>query len=426
MASWRQQFATKATRFLSRWNIDGTGYVSSSGTSAGISIAGNKDLESATFFACLNLIGGTIGALGFDVYRKKKSGSSELASAHPLHEVLRWEPNRHGTAFEFWQRAVWDQERCGDAYSKITRNSQGDVLALLPLDYERVQLKTETDDWVYRYTRPSGGFDDVREEDVFHLRNFTLDGRCGISTKDLARQRLGLDLAVERYGAAFFGKGGRVKDIFKIDAVPTQEQRDKFRTVFRDAYGSADTFHEAMLLEKGMDLVGKSGATPNEAQFLETQVSNAIVLCRFLGVPPTMVGIYDRMSYNSQEQLALQFLQLCLWPRVERIEQAARRALLTADEKSKGYYIHSKIQKVLRGDMRARAEYYRTLMSLKALSANEIRDLEDMPRIEGDPEADEYRFAVNIFGPDTPEQAGAAAGADAGTEAAKQEVARAA
>ena len=178
-----------------------------------------------------------------------------------------------------------------------------------------------------------------------------------------------------------------------------------------------------MLLEAGIELVGKSGSTPNEAQFLETQTVTAIAICRFFGVPPTLVGILDRATYNNQEQLMLQFLTLCLTPRVSRAEKVLRRALLTQEEKRRGLYIHCNVNKLMRADMRTRGEFYKIMQPLGNLSQNDVRALEDLPRID-DPAADEYRQAANLFGqPDDPAQAGAEAGAEAAREETRRAVA---
>lgn len=421
MNTFKRWAVSAAKSVLERYsfNVDGTGYRGmGGGTYAGMNVDRVRALQSSTFYQCMTLIGGVIPTLGIDIYREKKSGSREVASAHPLHEVLRYEPDEHHTGVEFWQKSIWDQELSGNAYSKITRNSSDQITGFVSWDPERVELDTETDSWKYKYTNSRGKQTELSEWtagglcNVLHLRNFSSDGIKGISTVGLANQRLGLDLAVEKYGASFFGRGGRVKDIFKIDAPNiTKAQRDEFRLMFQESYGHNDAFHSVLALERGMSYEGKSGATPNEAQFLETQIQNSIAICRFLGVPPTLVGILDRATYNNQEQLVIQFLTFALSPRVERIEQACRRALLTPQEKRLGYFIHSKIQKILRGDQKARSEYYRTMQSLGNMNQNEVRELEDMPMIE-DPSANEYRQAQNIFGPPagTPD-----AGTDQGT-----------
>jgi HK97 family phage portal protein len=425
--AWRAMLA-KARAWSYSFRLDGTGYRGHRGnTDTGIYITRDVALQSSTVAACVNLIGTTIAHLGFDVMATRK-GSNVIITDHPLHQLIKFEPNRQQTSDEFWQRLFWDQELDGNAYARIERLRSAGVISLKAWCPESVDIDTRTKpEWTYKYqydlereSVPERGSDGLHN--ILHLRNVTRDGVCGVSTVALARQRIGLDLAVEKYGAAFFGKGGRVKDIFEYDKVLSPEQRASFKALFRENYGNIDSFHEAMLMEAGVKYGGKSGSTPNEAQFLETQTSTAIAICRFFGVPPTLVGILDRATYNNQEQLMLQFLTLCLTPRISRAEKALRRALLTTEEKNRGMYIHCNVNKLLRADMRTRAEYYKVMQSLGDLNQNDVRALEDMPRID-DPSADVYRQAANLFGqPADPAQAGA----DAGTEAAQNEIRRAA
>lgn len=427
--SWRQ-LLQKARGWAYSFNVDGTGYRGMGGGSyAGLPVTRDTALQSATVAGCVNLIGTTIAFLGFDVYRQRK-GSAEVVEGHELHEILKWEPNRQQTADEFWQRMFYDIELSGNAYARIDRTRSNGIVGIRAWHPDAVSIDTgTTPEWTYKYENGTDR-ESVPERDldqlhnILHMRNVTTDGVLGLSTVSLARQRIGLDLAVEKYAAMFFGKGGRVKDIFKTPGTATlsNEQRAKFKQIFREEYGNADAFHEAMLLEAGIELAGKSGATPNEAQFIETQTSVAIAICRFFGVPPTFMGILDRATYNNQEQLALQFLQFGLGTRVQRAEKAIRRALITPKEKQQGFYIHSRVQKLMRADTKTRGEFYKTLCSLGAMNAEEIRELEDMPAI-GTDEAAEYRRAVNIFGPD---EAATDAGAEAGRDAATEEARRAA
>jgi HK97 family phage portal protein len=429
--AWRAMLA-KARAWSYTFRLDGTGYRGQGyNTSAGVYICGETALNSATFFACTNIIGTTIAHLGFDIYRERKSGTKELATAHPLHEILHYEPNRQQTAHEFWQKHFFELEIYGNGYSEIERQRSNGIIALKQWDPQQVDVLTDRGpERIYKF-QPDKGSPIERAEhgaddnlNVMHLRNVTMDGVRGISTAQLAKQRLGIDFAVESYAATFFRKGGRFKDIFEFDKVLQPEQRDKFNTLFRENYHAGPNGgHDVLLLEAGIKYANKSGATPNEAQFNETQTSNAIAICRYSGVPPTLVGILDRATYNNQEQLMLQFLTLGIAPRADRAEQSLRRSLLTKDDKSGGYYIHSKVQKLMRADTKTRAEFYKTLMSLGALSANEIRDLEDMPRIE-DPAANEYVRAQNLFGPPAdPAEVGAEAGAEAGREEARRQAA---
>ena len=47
----------------------------------------------------------------------------------------------------------------------------------------------------------------------------------------------------------------------------------------------------------------------------------------------------------------------------------------------------------LKGDTSSRANWYRTMREISALSPNDIRDLEDWPAIEG---GDEYEASLNF------------------------------
>ena len=47
-------------------------------------------------------------------------------------------------------------------------------------------------------------------------------------------------------------------------------------------------------------------------------------------------------------------------------------------------YTKFNIKAMLRGDIKTQAEWYKMLRSFGLASANEIREMEDMPRLEGD------------------------------------------
>jgi len=48
----------------------------------------------------------------------------------------------------------------------------------------------------------------------------------------------------------------------------------------------------------------------------------------------------------------------------------------------KQFYFKVSVQALLRGDPAARAAFYKTLTELRSITANQICDLEDLPRIQ--------------------------------------------
>ena len=362
-------------------------------TDAGIIVTGEGALRSNTVYACINLIANTIAMLGFDIYLERKSGGKDVATDHPLHQLLKWEPNRHQTSFEFVHQSVFHHELYGNSYAHLIKNRSVGVMRIDSLLAPQMRkIDTSQPEWIYRYTEPAGRLVDYPESEVLHIRNVSLDGIIGLSPIELMAQRVGLDLAVESFGAKFFGKGGILKAIAEYSGWLDKEKREILRKRLTDDTAES---HEILVLEG--DIKYKPvGIPPEQAQFLQTQNVSAISLCRVFGVPPTMVGLLERATYNNQEQLLLQYLTHGIQPRVERFEKSMRRSLLTDEEKRQGYFIHSKLQKLMRADVKTRGEIYERLMRIGALNPNEIRDLEDMnPRAGGD----KYALAANIFGP---------------------------
>ena len=75
-----------------------------------------------------------------------------------------------------------------------------------------------------------------------------------------------------------------------------------------------------------------------------------------------------------------EFLQLSLTPYLVRIENAIQTRLLGGDPRR---YAKFNAAGLLRGDLGARANFYKTLNMLGAMNANEIRAKEDLNAIPG-------------------------------------------
>src|SRR5690606_7205321 len=99
-----------------------------------------------------------------------------------------------------------------------------------------------------------------------------------------------------------------------------------------------------------------------------------------MGILPAMIGYSQQgsQSYSSVEQLFIRHNVQVRLPMFENFMQSADKWLLsTADYKS-GYYNHLVDQSILRGDIKARGEFYRLMWMIGAITDNEIRAFENM------------------------------------------------
>ena len=135
--------------------------------------------------------------------------------------------------------------------------------------------------------------------------------------------------------------------------------------------------------------------SPNEAQFLETRKFQIDEIARIFRVPPHMVGDLEKSSFSNIEQQSLEFVKYTLDPWVSRWEQNMMRSLLSEEEK-KTYFIKFNVDGLLRGDYQSRMNGYATARQNGWMSANDIRELENLDRIPSELGGDLYLINGNM------------------------------
>ena len=129
--------------------------------------------------------------------------------------------------------------------------------------------------------------------------------------------------------------------------------------------------------------------SPNEAQFLETRKFQIDEIARIFRIPPHMIGDLERSSFSNIEQQSLEFVKYTVGPWVMRWEQSLARCLLSRKERNQ-FLIKFNLDGLLRGDYESRMNGYATARQNGWMSANDIRELENMDRISAEDGGDTY------------------------------------
>nr|DAZ33638.1 MAG TPA: Portal [Caudoviricetes sp.] len=108
-----------------------------------------------------------------------------------------------------------------------------------------------------------------------------------------------------------------------------------------------------------------------------------------------MVGDLEKSSFSNIEQQSLEFVKYTLEPWLVRWEQAMVRSLLSKSEKEQ-YFIKFNVDGLLRGDYESRMNGYATARQNGWMSANDIRQLENLDRISADEGGDLYLINGNM------------------------------
>lgn len=232
----------------------------------------------------------------------------------------------------------------------------------------------------------------LRQHDVLHIPGLGFDGLVGYSPIAMAKNAVGMTLACEEYGASFFANGANPGGVLEHPGVlkdPTKV-RDSWNAVYR---GTSNA-HKVAVLEEGMKYQ-QIGIPPEEAQFLETRKFQINEIARLYRIPPHMVGDLEKSSFSNIEQQSLEFVKYTLDPWVIRWEQALQRSLLLPSEKS-GFFIKLNVDGLLRGDYQSRMNGYSVGRQNGWLSANDIREMEDMNPVSADEGGDLYLINGNM------------------------------
>lgn len=136
--------------------------------------------------------------------------------------------------------------------------------------------------------------------------------------------------------------------------------------------------------------------SPEQAQFLETRKFQINEIARIFRVPPHMVGDLEKSSFSNIEQQSLEFVKYTLDPWVIRWEQSIQRTLLSHDEKVR-YFVKFNLEGLLRGDYQSRMNGYAIGRQNGWMSANDIRELENLDRIPTEEGGDLYLINGNML-----------------------------
>lgn len=355
------------------------------GSNSGKNVNERSAMQMTAVYACVRILSESIAGLPVHLYQYVDSGSKQKALEHPLYRLLHDEPNPEMTSFVFRETLMTHLLLWGNAYAQIIRNGKGQVVALYPLMPNRMSVdRDDKGHLFYQYqmqdsdapTAKSGTVI-LKPTDVLHVPGLGFDGLVGYSPIAMAKNAIGLSIATEEYGAKFFANGATPSGILEYPG--TVKNPEAIRESWNAGFGGSSNAHKVAVLEEGMKYT-PIAISPNEAQFLETRKFQIDEIARIFRVPPHMVGDLEKSSFSNIEQQSLEFVKYTLEPWIVRWEQSLNRALLTETEKA-AYFVKFNVDGLLRGDYQSRMNGYATARQNGWMSANDIRELENLDLI---------------------------------------------
>jgi HK97 family phage portal protein len=346
-------------------------------TTAGVVVSPETALQCTAALACVRLISESIAAMPTNLYRRLPSGGKEIASDHPLHEILAYQPNSWMTSFEFKELLQSWLLLWGNSYALIKGSiRRGSVEELIPLHPSRMKVKRLSNGrlrYYYQKIDEDGGYNSEPEEytqdQIFHLRWLSADGISGYVPVTLSRDAIALARATELHSSAFFGHGAKAGTYIEVDQPHKPEALQRFRQQWDEAHRGPDKAYKTVVMPFGFkkkdDPVNNS-----DAELVATRRFQLEEVCRAYRVAGHLVGDLTNVRYSTVEQSAIDYKTFTLMPWCRRWELACRRDLVVDDET---YFVGFDMNSLMAGDYAARSTYLREAFNNGAIDIDEYR-----------------------------------------------------
>ncbi len=371
------------------------------GTTSGKAVTERSAMQMTAVYSCVRILAEAVAGLPLHLYKYTDNGGKEKALDHPLYLLLHDEPNPEMSSFVFRETLMTHLLLWGNAYAQVIRNGKNEIVALYPLMPNKMSVDRDENGHLY-YTYYRGTDEAIKNKefavtlqpsDVLHIPGLGFDGLVGYSPIAMAKNAIGLAIATEEYGAKFFANGAAPSGV--LEHPGTIKDPTKVREAWMSQFGGSSNSGKVAVLEEGMKYTPIS-ISPEQAQFLETRKFQINEIARIFRVPPHMVGDLEKSSFSNIEQQSLEFVKYTLDPWVIRWEQSIQRSLLNSEEK-KRYFAKFNVEGLLRGDYQSRMNGYAIGRQNGWMSANDIRELENLDRIPAEDGGDLYLINGNML-----------------------------
>lgn len=245
----------------------------------------------------------------------------------------------------------------------------------------------------------------TRGSDVaMHLAWWSPLGPLGTSPLQQLGTTLAIEDAAQRYQRSLFRNGARPpsalvtsENFLSLEAEERQELLDQLREDVDDIYVGPDQGGRPAILPPGLDWK-QVGHTAVEAELIDQRKVAREETCAVYQIPPPMLGILDRATFNNIEIQREMAYTDSLAPPLVLIEQTLNAHLVRGLLGETDVFLEFDFAGVLRGDRLKEIEALREAISIGLLTPNEGRGILNYAHDDNEL-ADQLWMPVNNLAP---------------------------
>lgn len=346
---------------------------------SGEKIDASTAMRISDVFTAVNIIAEEVGGLPLKVFRQVGDATIE-ATDHRAYRMLHDAPNPTQPAFRFWSTLATHLLLWGNAYIEKLRDPNGLVSELWLLHPSWVTVEWS---WTLRQKRflvtvpntvESVTVDDSR---ILHIFGVSTDGLVGLSPIGQCRDTLGVSKARTRFEANVYDKKpfttgviehpGQVRDAVKL--------RESWQAIFS---GQGPNPHGTPVLEEGAHF-NQTVMPLADMEFVASSQLSKTDIANIFKLPPWELGgsVGNSLTYQTVEGNKVQYATRAIAPVTTCI--AKFLAYDSGIFPFSSWFPEFVLEGLMRGDSNARADFYTKMAGVKAITADEIRERENLP-----------------------------------------------
>lgn len=348
-----------------------------------LTVTDTRPLAIATVYRCVNLLGDSVANLPMRYLRLKDDVFVEDTTSR-LHYLLSVQPDSYMSSFDLWKQVVQSLLLRGNAYIVPVYNTiTMEIDRLAYVNPDSVAHDTLNDS--YRVTDSTHGvFGEFSEGEIIHIKNYSDDGKQGLSTLTYASQALNIASQGDKETYNRFKNGGNVRGIVGNDNKAYgfgELQDEQLRGTASDIDARFRSGDRIVALPGSVQFTPLS-LSSTDMQFLETRKFSVRDICRFFGVHPSFVFDDTSNNYKSAEMANVAFLSNTLNPLLRKIECELHRKLVAPSLCCKRRFEFDR-RGLYACDLQSRVDYQTKTIAAGIYTVNEWRREENKPAIEG-------------------------------------------
>lgn len=347
----------------------------------------SKTLNSATYYACMQIRCNAVAKLPMKVMRDKGNGK-EKATDHELYYLLKHRPNAYTTPHDFVWATEYQKLEYGDAFW-VMDIQQGRRKALYLLDSRRVSIMNDDKGILdkpnalyYLYDDPLKGLLIYTSDEIVHFKNFSMSGYAGSSIKKYLYETITNETYSSKVLQEKYKSGLQDPIIVQYAGDFSEAIQNKIKNKFISLGGSKNAGKVVPIPTDFKVEQLQTNLVSN--QFFELQGLTSIQIANAFGVKGFQLNNTDKSTQMTVEQQNKLFYSDTLQNVLTEYEQETTYKLLTIEEQVKGgYFVKFGVDSILRSDLASRTNSYKEGINNGYMTIAEVRAKEDLPYIEG-------------------------------------------